>query len=110
MHTNQTDFPEGSRVGEILHGNTGSYFHSQRHQQKAAMACAVCASDNQAEFTAEMNIHSTGLKNLDEPSVWVFPELPICLDCGFLQFAVPAAELALLARAAPEGRVLARGM
>jgi hypothetical protein len=73
------------------------------------MACALCASDNQAIFTAEMNIHSTGLKNLDKPSVWVFPELLICLDCGFLQFAVPATELALLASAAPGNRALARG-
>jgi hypothetical protein len=73
------------------------------------MACTLCASDNQAKFTAEMNIHSTGLRNLDKPSVWVFPELLICLDCGFLQFAVPLAELELLARVAPEGRALARG-
>ena len=74
------------------------------------MACALCASNNQAIFTAEMNIHSTGMENLDKPSVWVFPELLICLDCGFLQFAVPAAELALLARAAPEGQIAARGI
>jgi hypothetical protein len=73
------------------------------------MACALCASNSQGKFTAEMNIHSTGFKNLDKPSAWVFPELLICLECGFLQFAVPPAELALLARAAPEGRALARG-
>ena len=73
------------------------------------MACALCASDNQATFTAEMNIHSTGMENLDKPSVWVFPELLICLDCGFLQFAVPVTELALLASAAPRNRALTRG-
>lgn len=57
-----------------------------------------CASGKEAEFSAEINIHFSGLKNLDKPTVWVFPKLSVCLDCGFSWCTVPKAELALLAR------------
>ena len=45
-----------------------------------------------------MGIHFPGLKNIDKPVVWVFPELIVCLDCGKAEFAVPEAELRLLAK------------
>jgi len=45
-----------------------------------------------------MALHAPGLKNIDEPVVWVFPELIVCLDCGAAEFAVPEAELQLLAK------------
>ena len=61
------------------------------------MHCPHCASDTQTEFTAEINIHFTGLRNLDSPGVLVFPTLLVCLDCGFSWFTVPHDELALLA-------------
>jgi hypothetical protein len=53
-----------------------------------------------------MSIHFLGLKNIDKPVVWVFPELIVCLDCGTAQFAVPEAELRRLA----EGDATAAGM
>ena len=31
------------------------------------MSCLVCASGNQAEFTAEINIHLSGLGKIDVP-------------------------------------------
>ena len=65
------------------------------------MSCMSCASDNEAEFNAEINIHFPGLRNLDKPGVWVFPNLLVCLDCGFSRFTVPESELALLARDIP---------
>lgn len=61
------------------------------------MTCRSCRSVNQAEFSAELLIHFGGLKNLDKPGVWVFPNLLVCLDCGFLQSTVPAPQLASLA-------------
>jgi hypothetical protein len=61
------------------------------------MSCLSCGSKKQAEFTAEMIIHFIGLKNLDNPGVWLFPELFVCLDCGFARFSVPETELASLA-------------
>jgi len=45
-----------------------------------------------------MGIHFPGLKNIDKPVVWIFPELVVCLNCGTAQFAVPEAELRLLAK------------
>jgi hypothetical protein len=60
------------------------------------MSCLSCASGNQAEFTGEVNIHFPGLKNLDKPSIFVFPKLLVCLDCGCSWFTTPETELALL--------------
>ena len=66
-----------------------------------AMSCLLCASDNHAEFGGEILSYFRGLKNLDKPSVWVFPKLFVCLDCGSSRFMPPESELALLARGAP---------
>ena len=62
------------------------------------MRCKSCGSIRGRKFTAEMGIHFPGLKNIDKPVVWVFPELVVCLDCGFSEFAMPEAELGLLAK------------
>jgi hypothetical protein len=69
------------------------------------MSCKSCASKNLRHFRAEIAIHWPGLKNLDQPVVWVFPELVVCLDCGIAQFSVSEAELRLLqeSKAAGEG-------
>jgi hypothetical protein len=60
------------------------------------MPCVMCASENQAEFPAEVNIHFPGLQNLDKTSVLVFPILLVCLDCGCSRLLVPEPRLALL--------------
>jgi hypothetical protein len=60
------------------------------------VTCKACASDQQSKFTAEIAIHSPGLKNLDKPVVWVFPELIVCLRCGNTEFAIPEDQLCLL--------------
>lgn len=44
----------------------------------------------------EICIHFPGLKNIDKPLVWVFPEIVVCLDCGEAVFVVPKTELRLL--------------
>jgi hypothetical protein len=63
------------------------------------MSCLACGSGNEAEFAAEIVMHFSfsGLKDLDKPCVWIFPNLLVCLDCSFSQFTVPEDELALLA-------------
>ncbi len=62
------------------------------------MPCQLCGSGNEEVFTAEINIHFRGLKNLDKPGVLVIPKLLVCLGCGFSRFAIPEAALAQLAR------------
>lgn len=61
------------------------------------MACVRCSSDHRKTFKAEMNIHFTGREGWVKPSLWVFPEVTVCLDCGFAEFLVPTAELGKLA-------------
>jgi hypothetical protein len=60
------------------------------------MNCSLCASNNQVEFSAEMMIHFSGLKNLDRPGILLSPKPLVCLDCGFSRFAIPETELQLL--------------
>jgi hypothetical protein len=67
--------------------------------------CKSCGSVNQRKFAGEMAIHFLGLRNIDKPDVWVFPEIVVCLDCGTAEFAVPEAELRRLA----EGDAAAAG-
>ena len=61
------------------------------------MSCRSCQSDNLGKFSGEINIHFPGPKGLDKPTVWVFPKLLVCLDCGFVEFLIPEAELRQLA-------------
>ena len=60
------------------------------------MACDSCGSEKQDEFTAEVNIHLPGRKGLDQPAVWAFPTLEVCLGCGRTLFTIPEPELRLL--------------
>src|SRR5277367_6295424 len=60
------------------------------------MFCPKCSLDNQIEFSAEMMVHLGGIKNLDNSGVVLFPKILVCVSCGFSQFTVPKAELALL--------------
>jgi hypothetical protein len=62
------------------------------------MSCSSCRSVLQVNFRAEVAIHFPGLKNIDKPIVWVFPELVVCMDCGNAEFAIPEPELRLLAK------------
>ncbi len=57
------------------------------------MPCKSCGSVNKEKFSAEMGIHFPGLKNIDKPVVWLFPEVLVCLDCGMAEFSVPKIEL-----------------
>ena len=60
------------------------------------MSCMVCTSANEAEFTTEMLIHFSGIRNIDNPGVLAFPKVSICLDCGSSRFTTPEADLRIL--------------
>jgi hypothetical protein len=70
--------------------------------RRCVMYCPSCASDAQAKFAAEINIHLGGLRNIDNPGLLVFPNLLVCLECGFSWFTTPETELALLAMCSPK--------
>jgi hypothetical protein len=60
------------------------------------MSCKLCSSTNEAGFTAEMMIHFSGRKHLENPGVLTVSELLVCLDCGSTRFRIADAELKLL--------------
>ena len=71
------------------------------------MACKGCQSDRQSVFNGEIAIHFGGLEGLDQPIVWVFPKIVVCLHCGFTEFTVPERELQVLSQGSPvEGAVV----
>jgi len=72
------------------------------------MSCFSCASGNEAEFAAEVNIHFPDVKNLDKPGVFVFPRVLVCLDCGFSRFTISGTELALLQEARRQAKRIPR--
>jgi hypothetical protein len=45
-----------------------------------------------------MNIHFPGIENLYKATIFVFPKILVCMDCGFTEFAVPETELHLLGK------------
>jgi len=61
------------------------------------MACKSCGSENLRNFRAEIAFHFPGPKNVDQPIVWVFPDVMVCLDCGLTEFVVPENKLNRLA-------------
>jgi hypothetical protein len=61
------------------------------------MACKSCQSQNQRDLKAEIGIHFPGRKGLGKPLVLVSPQLLVCLDCGFTEFAIPETEIRRLA-------------
>jgi len=61
------------------------------------MPCKSCRSENQKTFDSEINVHFRGIDNLTKPTVWAFPKLIICLDCGFAECEIRESELHRLA-------------
>ena len=61
------------------------------------MACDICRSPNQRAFPAEVNIHFPGIHGLDQPTVFVFPLLLVCLDCSVAVFTIDKSDLRALA-------------
>ena len=64
-------------------------------------SCASCQSEDQKTFTAEIAVHFSGIEGLNQPIVWVFPRISVCLDCGIAQFTLPEKELKVLRTGAP---------
>ena len=64
------------------------------------MPCKSCGSNQQNEFDAEINVHFRGLKELNRPAILVFPQILVCMNCGFAEFTVPETELRPLAKRA----------
>jgi hypothetical protein len=68
---------------------------------RSSSLCKSCQSANESTFSGEFAIHFRGLEGLDKPIVWVFPEVQVCLNCGFAEFKVPERELSVLVHGTP---------
>lgn len=59
------------------------------------MSCRSCGSET-SQFNSEITIHYSGMKNIDNPGVMLFPQVTVCLRCGVAEFTVPKDEVHLL--------------
>lgn len=57
------------------------------------MSCKSCQSTNQRVFESEVNIHFPELKDLKRQPALAFPNLVICLDCGFMESRIDEGQL-----------------
>jgi len=60
---------------------------------RRSVSCQRCEFPEMRTFPAEINIHFPGYEGLTKRTVWVFPQLLVCLNCGFTQFSIPESEL-----------------
>jgi len=66
-------------------------------------SCPTCRPVKRVELTSEVLVHFSGLQNLDNPGVWLFPKISVCLNCGFSWFTVPETELASIGKVTSAG-------
>jgi hypothetical protein len=64
---------------------------------RCQLSCRACQSSRQRKLHSEVAIHPPFLLDTPLPHEMVFPELLICLDCGFTEFSIPASSLDRLA-------------
>ena len=57
------------------------------------MSCKSCQSTNQRVFESEINIHFPEFENVKRRPVLAFPDLVICLNCGFTETRIDDKEL-----------------
>jgi hypothetical protein len=68
------------------------------------MSCKSCNSEKQKLFPSEICIHFPGgLEALHKGTVMAFPQLLVCLKCGFTECLLPEAELHRLVQDAHGG-------
>ena len=61
--------------------------------------CKQCGSSYGTDFATETCIHIPGPENLTVPTVFIFPRLEICLNCGAVSdFRIPTESLTELKR------------
>ena len=58
------------------------------------MPCRVCGSDDIKEMNSEIALHFP--HQIEEPHIFIFPVVTICVNCGFASFSVPKADLSLM--------------
>jgi len=75
--------------------SNAAYLYSTESNQ-GTTECKRCLSQSPQEFSGELALHFKGLAGLEKPIVWLFPNVRVCLQCGFAELTVPAQELQVL--------------
>jgi hypothetical protein len=57
------------------------------------MPCKRCSSANLETFATEVAIHRHPPADLDHGALFLYPEILVCLDCGFAEFVIPRDDL-----------------
>ena len=52
-----------------------------------------CSLDSRRTSNGEVALHVPGLEGLEKPTLFVFPAVQVCLNCGFAAFVVDDADL-----------------
>jgi hypothetical protein len=95
---------EQSRRGDSALPNAPKRVTADQPQPRVTpMRCKSCGSKNLDSFNGELAIHFCGLENVNQPTIFIFPELTICRDCGVGEFIVPVRELRLLRKGKAAG-------
>jgi len=55
--------------------------------------CRICESENVSLLNAETNLHFPGRRGLDQQSIFAFPRVTVCLNCGYSEFTLTEREL-----------------
>ena len=66
------------------------------------MSCKSCSSNSLRTFGTEIAVH---LKEIDRTHVFVFPEILVCLKCGFTELVIEENKLKALAEDTVSGGV-----
>jgi hypothetical protein len=57
------------------------------------MVCPKCQSESLSLIPAEVRLYRNTLRTLSHPPMTPSPDIRVCLDCGWSEFAIPGAWL-----------------
>jgi hypothetical protein len=57
------------------------------------MVCRACGSENLQKLSGELTASFTSVENSKFPPLYFSREFWACLDCGFVELRIPAAQL-----------------
>lgn len=57
------------------------------------MVCPKCESNAVSVFPAEIRLYRTTARILSHPPLTPSPDIQVCLDCGWSEFAIPRSYL-----------------
>jgi hypothetical protein len=68
-------------------------FSEPMEQKESGVPCPSCGSINQKMFAGEVDIHFSGLGNVNKRPVVMHPVLLVCLNCGRTEFVISEEDL-----------------